>query len=82
MNWVNACEKGSGRAHLLLLMQTTSHSSCINQALIIMIQTTATKTRIMVSWWLALALKEQIQITINSGLSRTVGVQNGAEMAT
>ena len=36
-----------------------------------MIQTAAAKTWIMVFWWLAMALKEQIQITINFGLSRT-----------
>lgn len=34
-------------------------------------QSTAAKTRIMVFWWSAMALKEQNQITINTGLSRT-----------
>ncbi|XP_058421403.1 procathepsin L isoform X3 [Diceros bicornis minor] len=37
----------------------------------IMIQTAAAKTWIMVFWWLAMALKEQIQITVNFGLLRT-----------
>lgn len=36
-----------------------------------MIQTAAAKTWIMVFWWLAMALKELIQIAVNFGLSRT-----------